>query len=69
MIHSNFVQGITFCLIILQVHFGVGGNLLAEKPTKAKDNHEPLSRARCTGELEHGTNDCAHCRGTGDCSI
>ncbi|KIK49491.1 hypothetical protein CY34DRAFT_114792 [Suillus luteus UH-Slu-Lm8-n1] len=63
------IVGITFCLIILQVHYGVGGNLLAEKPTKARGNHEPLSRARCTGELEHGTNDCAHCRGTGDQSI
>lgn len=45
-IHSNFIQGITFCLIILQVHFDVGGNSPAEKFTEARGTLTSLFRGR-----------------------
>ncbi|KAG1845962.1 hypothetical protein C8R48DRAFT_757221 [Suillus tomentosus] len=40
------IVGITFCLIILQVHFDVGGNSPAEKLTEARGTLTSLFRGR-----------------------
>ncbi|KAG1757224.1 hypothetical protein EDB19DRAFT_1900765 [Suillus lakei] len=40
------IVGITFCLIILQVHFDVGGNSPTEKPTEARSITTTLFRER-----------------------
>jgi len=43
---QDFVEGIAFCLVILQVHFQVGGKPRIEQPTEPRDNATDLFRGR-----------------------